>query len=109
MLALPVGGQGERAMLKITITETTAEQRWVLQGRLSQPWVSELRSHWRKTHRARRGRTCVVDLNDVTGIDQSGERVLLTMMRQGAQFIARGVFTAHLLATLAQRHTEGRE
>jgi ABC-type transporter Mla MlaB component len=93
-------------MLKITITEAPTEQRWVLQGRLTQPWVSELRLHWRKTHRARQGRACVVDLNDVTGIDQSGESVLLTMMREGAQFIASGVFTTHLLAVLAQQKTE---
>ena len=94
-------------MLKITITETPAEQKWVLQGRLTQPWVSELRSHWRKTHRARQGRTCVVDLNDVIGIDQSGESVLLTMMHEGVQFVARGVYTTHLLAALLQQQTEG--
>jgi len=98
-------------MLKITITETPTEQRWVLHGRLTHASVSELRTHWRKTHRARQGRTCVVDLNDVTGIDQSGERVLRAMMREGAHFIARGVYTTHLLAairsSILRRRNEG--
>ena len=28
-------------MLRITITETLSEQKWTLEGRLVQPWVSE--------------------------------------------------------------------
>ena len=96
-------------MLKITITETPTEQRWVLEGRLTHPWVAELQAQWRQTHRTRQGRTCVVDLNDVTSIDQSGEGVIRAMLREGAQCLARGVFTKHLLAALAQQHTAGKE
>ena len=39
-------------MLKITRTETPAEEKWILQGRLVGLWVSELRRIWKKTHRA---------------------------------------------------------
>jgi len=94
-------------MLKITVTETPTEQRWVLEGRLTHPWVAALRLHWWETRSARQGRTCIVDLNDVTGIDQHGERVLRTMMRAGAQCLARGVFTTYLLAAIAPQQTEG--
>jgi ABC-type transporter Mla MlaB component len=93
-------------MLKITVTETPTEQRWVLEGQLTHPWVAALRLHWRKTRSARQGRTCVVDLNDITGIDQHGERVLRTMMREGAQCLARGVFTTYLLAAIAPQQKE---
>jgi hypothetical protein len=93
-------------MLKITVTETPTEQRWVLEGRLTHPWVATLRLHWRKTRSARQGRTCVVDLDDVTGIDQYGQRVLRTMMREGAQCLARGVFTTYLLAAIAPQQKE---
>jgi ABC-type transporter Mla MlaB component len=96
-------------MLKITITENPTEQRWVLEGRLTRPWVAVLRLQWRKTRRARQGRTCVVDLNDVTGIDQHGERVLRTMLREGARCLARGVFTTYLLALIAPQPPEGQE
>ncbi len=34
-------------MLKITITETLAERRWIVQGRLVAPWVGELRTTWK--------------------------------------------------------------
>ena len=87
-------------MLKITITETPTEQRWVLEGRLAQPWVDALRTQWRQTHRGRQGRTSVVDLNDVTSMDHSGEQILRAMLREGVHCIARGVYTTHRLVAL---------
>ena len=59
-----------------------------------------------ETHHARQGRACVVDLNDVTIIDQYGERILRTMMREGARCLARGVFTTYLLAAIAPQQPE---
>ena len=87
-------------MLRITITDTASEQRWILQGQLAGPWVAELSSNWKETHSRRQGRTCVVDLSDVTFIDQSAEEVLRAMMAAGAQFIACGVCTKHVLENL---------
>jgi len=75
-------------MLKITITDTATEERWALEGRLVWPWVNELRVNWAKTQRAAEGRTCIVDVNDVRLIDESGERMLRTMSNQGAQLVA---------------------
>lgn len=91
-------------MLRITITDEPSEQRWTLQGRLSGPWVAQLKSNWRKTQPARETRKCVVDLNEVTFVDLDGERVLMTMMKDGAEFLATGVYTRHLVETLGGRH-----
>jgi anti-anti-sigma regulatory factor len=66
----------ENSMLKITFSETPAEERWILHGRLVHPWVQELRTCWKKNHRAEARRVCIVDLNEVTFIDKSGERLL---------------------------------
>ena len=87
-------------MLKITITETPTEVRCVLQGRLFGPWVSELRSIWRRVARTRNGRACIVELNDVTFIDRGAARLLRAMSREGAQFIANGLYTKHVLEGL---------
>lgn len=96
-------------MLRITITDTPTEQRWVLQGRLTEPWISELRANWKKTQGARRGRPCVVDLNEVTFIDKSGERLLLAMVRKGARCLASGVYVKHVLEDLhVRRHAVAR-
>ena len=87
-------------MLKITITETETETQWILQGKLVGPWVGELRSCWKKRRRTQTGKGCAVDLNDVTSIDKSGERLLRAMSKEGAQLIANGIYTKHLLDKL---------
>ena len=84
-------------MLKITRTETSAEEKWILQGRLVGLWVNEMRRSWKKAHRFGCGRKCIVDLNEVTFIDKKGERLLRTMSRAGAQFVATGIYTKHVL------------
>lgn len=90
-------------MLRITIIDEPAEQRWNLQGRLSGPWVAQLKSNWEKAHGQGELRKCVVDLSCVTFVDLEGERVLATMMRDGAEFIATGVYTKHVLEILGKR------
>jgi hypothetical protein len=83
-------------VLKITRTETPDEEKWILQGRLVGLWVSELRKIWKETHRTD-DLKCIVDLNQVTSIDKTGERLLQTMSKQGAQFVATGVYIKHVL------------
>jgi hypothetical protein len=90
-------------VLKITTTETAAEEKWILQGRLVGLWVSELRRCWKKTHRTGNDRKCIVDLNEVTFIDKKGERLLQTMSKEGAQFIATGIYTKHVLQQRCER------
>ena len=90
-------------MLKITNTGTETEQKWILYGQLSGPWVTELQSNWETTRFDSQGRRCVVDLTDVTFIDEHGERVLCTMRSQGAEFVARGVDTKQVLADLESK------
>ena len=92
-------------MLKITVTETQAGERWILQGRLVEQWVGELRTTWKRQHRRDVARVCVVDLIDVTFIDKGGERLLRAMSKEGVQFVASGVYTRHIIEQLK---TQGR-
>ena len=88
-------------MLRITVTEGASEQRWVLQGRLSGCSVEELSTNWRIKRRERPPtQSCIVDLNEITSIDKDGEQVLLMMIRDGAKFVATGLYTKHLLESL---------
>jgi RND family efflux transporter MFP subunit len=93
----------EKSMLKITFTETPAEERWILHGRLVHPWIQEFRACWKKNHRTDARRACIVDLNEVTFIDKSGERFLRLLARNGAQFTASGIYTKHILEHLNVR------
>lgn len=87
-------------MLKITISETLTEVRWVLQGRLAEPWVTELRLNWDKTRPEREGRKCVVDLSDVTCVGKGAEELLRCMSMEHAQLIASGLYIRHVLDEL---------
>ncbi len=90
-------------MLRITVTENTSEQRWVLQGRLIGSTIDELTASWRANQRCSPTQSCVVDLNEVTSIDKEGERVLLMMIKDGAKLVASGLYTKHLLESLSTR------
>ena len=87
-------------MLKITMTETPTERKWIVQGCLVGPWVSELRTTWKRAHRRQDKRACIIDLNDVTSIDKSGERLLRAMSKKGAELIATGMYIKHVLEQL---------
>jgi len=89
--------------LRITIAETVTEQRWTLEGRLVQPWVSELKSNWARTGTARRDRKCVVDLTGVTFIDKSGEKALAALSKQGAELVATGCYTRHVVQNIEKK------
>jgi ABC-type transporter Mla MlaB component len=88
------------AMLRITHAQTETEQRWTLCGHLTRPWVAELRACWEHGRRVGVNARTVVDLSDVTFIDESGETLLSEMGSHGAEFIAAGVETKHLLKNL---------
>jgi ABC-type transporter Mla MlaB component len=90
-------------MLRITVTENTSEQRWVLQGRLIGSTIDELTASWHANRQCSPTQHCVVDLNQVTSIDKEGEQVLLMLIKDGAKLVANGLYTKHLLESLSTR------
>jgi ABC-type transporter Mla MlaB component len=99
----PVEKARVMGMLRITIAETLTEQRWTLEGRLVEPWISELKSNWARTQAVRRERKCVVDLTGVTFIDKSGENVLAELSKQGAKLIATGCYTGYVVDNIEKK------
>lgn len=90
-------------MLKITISHTATDERWTVAGRLVAPWVNELKASWNKSRGTAREKRCVVNLDEVTFIDKSGERVLRDMSEQRAQFVARDVHVKYVLDRLRRK------
>src|SRR5512142_916196 len=88
-------------MLRVTYSATATALRWTACGRLAGSWVEELRSCWRNSRRAAASAHEVVDLSDVTFVDEAGEALLLEMRNAGVEFIAAGVENKHLLANLS--------
>lgn len=90
-------------MFRISIIDTPAQRRLVVEGRLSKPWVDELRTTWRNASRDLERRKLMIDLSSLTVISREGEDAIFDLMKQGAKFSCCGVLTRHVLKRLAQR------
>jgi ABC-type transporter Mla MlaB component len=95
-------------MLRITVMEDSLEERWILQGQLTKKAVAELVSSWKASTAEPSTRCRIVDLNEVTTIDKSGENALSMMIHDGATFVASGVYTKHLLDQLRAQLTKSK-
>jgi hypothetical protein len=89
-------------MLRVSYSDTDGSQRWSLCGHLAGPWVEELRSCWQHARQLAPRAHAVVDLTDVTFVDEAGERLLKEMQSAGTEFLAAGVENKHLLASLQE-------
>jgi anti-anti-sigma regulatory factor len=87
-------------MLRTMITETPFEQTWVLQGKLTGQWAIELKRQWLETRNARRGRKCVVDLEDVISVDGEGEKVLKQIISEDVRVIVSRAYMKHVVESL---------
>ncbi len=92
-------------MLRITVKEDGLEERWILQGKLTKSSVAELISTWRASIASSATKSRIVDLDQITSIDKSGEEALSIMISDGATILASGVYTKHLVDQLRERST----
>jgi len=90
-------------MLKISTINRRSERRLVVEGKLVQPWVGELRRTWRTAGEDLQGRKLVIDLSNATSIGPEGEEALLELMKEGAKFSCCGVLTKYVVKRLADR------
>jgi ABC-type transporter Mla MlaB component len=90
-------------MLRITVEENPSERRRILHGSLTKRTVPEFLSNWRSSVTVK---PCVVDLDQVTTIDKSGEEAISSVMDEGAKVVASGVYTHYLLAELRARRPD---
>jgi hypothetical protein len=92
---------GIRDRLTITVREIAPEQRWTLHGRLTDYSAAEVLSNWYASKERESVGPRVIDLDGVSVIDRSGERVLSMMIQDGARF--GGIYARHLLVASQER------
>jgi hypothetical protein len=90
-------------MLRISIIDGRNQRRLVLEGKLIAPWAAELRPAYQQAAAGLDGRELVVEVKNMTAINQAGENVLFELIRQGVKFRGYGVFTKHILKQIARR------
>ncbi|HXJ43223.1 MAG TPA: hypothetical protein VNH18_28340 [Bryobacteraceae bacterium] len=88
-------------MLRIMRSSTATESRWTLCGQLAGQWVREFQADWERDLNPPGSGPRVIDLSDVTFIDESGEALLGELSDGGALLIAgSGVATRDLIESL---------
>lgn len=85
-------------MLKVTVSTNSSATILNLEGKLSGPWVEELRECWRSAAVAK-GSVRVM-LCAVTFIDENGKRLLTEMHREGAELVAEGCMNTAIVAEI---------
>ncbi|MGO9434248.1 MAG: hypothetical protein ACLP00_08125 [Terracidiphilus sp.] len=87
-------------MLRITIVDSPTEQRLVLYGKLAGPWIGELQRVWENLRQQLGRRRSVIDLNEVTLIDDGADQLLAAMLGQGAELAASSMANRWLIQAL---------
>jgi len=90
-------------MLKITVLDSGLERRVMVEGKLTEPSVSELEAAWNQARQAGGSRPIVVDLRGVTAIDLKGEAALETMIAEGAHLAVKGLYCEYVVGQLINR------
>lgn len=90
-------------MLKITLLDSAREMRLKLEGKLSSPWVAELRQSWRTASSTTAGRRTTVDLDQVDFVCTEGECLLAEMCRAGVRLVAGTPFMRSLVEEIRRR------
>jgi hypothetical protein len=60
-------------MLRIKRVDNEAEQRTILEGRLTQSWFADLKSYWQENRHDYPKHSFVVHVNGVVRVDCAGE------------------------------------
>jgi hypothetical protein len=90
-------------MLRISTIDTRSERRLVVEGKLIEPWIAELKTSWGTANENLQGRKLVVDLSNATVISREGEDALQQLMSEGARFSCCGVLNRYLLKRMSHR------
>jgi hypothetical protein len=91
------------SMLKITEVENDSRLTLILEGKLTDPWLSEFERIWADAKRGGWAKV-VVNMKDVMTISDRAQVLLHDMARDGVKFVCpRGVLTKHVMKRLADR------
>lgn len=86
------GAAGRQRVLRITYINESKSPTLKLEGKLAGPWVGEVEKTWRSIQQPLEGQALAVDLNEVSFIDRSGEKLLKQMHASGVVLFAEGLY-----------------
>ena len=92
-------------MLMITEQRNDYALTFRLAGALAGDWTMELERCWRDATATDDSLRLLVDLTQVTFVDETGKRLLASMARAGARFIAGDVLMKSIVEEIVNEET----
>jgi hypothetical protein len=86
--------------------DSITEVKFILYGRLCEPWIPELRAALLVKQRNLGNRIMVIDLRETTSIDEKGIELLSTMYDAGVKLRTSGVLMKYLLDNFRKKKKE---
>ena len=84
-------------MLRISITNEVGLTRFKLEGKLAHEWVHEAETAWSVLKSLNGKQKVLIDLVNVTFVDEAGALLLARIRRDGAKLIGSGLLIAALI------------
>jgi len=81
--------------------------RLKLEGKLAHEWVQEAETAWVALSAKKDNRDLVVDLLDVSFVDDAGHQLLAAMRHSGAELIGGGILVSALIEEIEEAETSG--
>jgi hypothetical protein len=97
---LLVLADGRCRMMRVTVLDGEAEERLMVEGQLTGPYIPELESTWNQARQDAGSRPIVIDLTEVTRIGRKGEAALVAMVAEGARLRAKGIYWGYVVKQL---------
>lgn len=94
-------------MLKISIVDTRAERRLVVEGALAPPSLIDLRTAWLRASAGKQRRRIALVLRNVTDISAEGEAALWELMNRGVRFSSGELPSKQVLRRLVRKDKTG--
>jgi ABC-type transporter Mla MlaB component len=90
-------------MLRVTETRTEHGTWLILEGRLTGPWVDEVKRCWKRLLARGTGQATFIDVREVSFIDESGKALLSEMHHAGARLVSSGVLMNSVVQEIKKR------
>lgn len=87
-------------MLRIETQQGPTTTSFIIEGKLTGPWVNELEKCWQTATTVAPSRSIVINLVAVAYIDSQGRDLLIRMRRQGAEIVPSGCLMKAIVAEI---------
>ena len=84
-------------MLRISVVDAPQTTRLKLEGKLAHEWVSETETVWTVLVGTSQSKRLIVDLADVSFVDNAGKELLSRISQAGCELIGSGPMMAALI------------